>query len=254
MEREGSGCGPGRQTFHLDSGELPSALTLAPDGTLSGVPAQAGTFKFYVEMREPQDDPANCAGKRTQREFTLTVCHRLGLVPTSPLPPAEVRVPFRMALSWCDGVGELAWTSPDLPAGLTLRADGSVVGVPRQAGTRRFTVVAKDVRERVARYQATIAVAPRLRVRTTRVPPARVGRPYRARLTEVGGVAPTAWRITGGRLPRGVRLDPRLGALTGVARTAGRHRVSVRVEDGLGITATRTLTVAVIPSAPSRRR
>ena len=58
VESDGSGCGPGRQTFHLDSGRLPPGLTLAQDGTLNGTAMQAGSFQFYVEMREPQDDPS----------------------------------------------------------------------------------------------------------------------------------------------------------------------------------------------------
>ena len=33
-EREGSGCGPGRQSFHLDSGTLAPGLTLEPGGIL----------------------------------------------------------------------------------------------------------------------------------------------------------------------------------------------------------------------------
>jgi hypothetical protein len=251
LERDGSGCGPGRQTFHLDSGALPPALTLAADGTLSGIPARAGTFRFYVEMREPLDDPAHCAGKRTQREFTLQICDRLGIVSTPALPPrAEVRAPFRMSLSWCDGVGALTWsTSGDLPTGLALRADGSVAGVPREAGTYRFVVTATDFRQRSTRYAAAITVAPRLRVDPTRVPPARVGRPYRARLATTGGVAPRVWRITRGRLPRGLRLDTHLGVLSGVAKRVGRHRVTVEVTDGLELRATRTFTVVVFDSA-----
>jgi hypothetical protein len=247
VEREGSGCGPGRQTFHFDSGELPPALTLAPDGTLSGVPARAGTYRFYVEMREPQDDPAHCAGKETQREFTLQICNRLGVVPTPVLPPrAEVRAQFRMAFSWCDGVGAVTWsTAGAVPAGLVLRADGSLAGVPREAGKHRFTVTATDFRQRVARFPATVTVAPRLRVETTRVPPARVDRPYQARLTATGGVAPKVWRITRGRLPRGVRLETALGVLSGLPRSAGRHRVTVEVKDGLELRAARTFTVVV---------
>jgi hypothetical protein len=198
-------------------------------------------------MREPQDDPAHCAGKETQREFTLQICDRLGVVSTPALPPrAETRAPFRMAFSWCDGVGAVTWSaSGSLPPGVTLRTDGSVVGVPRGAGRYRFTVIATDVRERVARYRATISVAPRLEVETTRVPAARVGRPYRAKLTARGGVSPKVWRVTRGRLPRGVRLDRKLGVLTGIAKRATRHRVTVEVEDGLELKATRTFTVVV---------
>jgi hypothetical protein len=248
LEREGSGCGPGRQTFHLDSGELPPTLTLAPDGTLSGVPARAGTYRFYVEMREPRDDPAHCAGKETQREFTLQVCDRLGIVSTPALPPrAEVRAPFRLSLSWCDGVGAVTWsTSGAVPAGLALRPDGSLAGVPKEAGTYRFTVTATDFRQRVARYPATISVAATLRLANIRVPPATAGRPYRAKLGTTGGVAPKFWKITRGRLPRGIRLDADTGVLSGVAKRAGRHRVTVQVQDGLELKAARTLTVVVL--------
>ena len=142
VEEEGSGCGPGEQTFHLDSGLLPPQLTLAADGTLSGIPTQIGTFKFYVEMREPQDDPANCAGKRTQKQFALKICDHLGITSSpAPAPRAEARVPFRMALSWCGGVGESTWTvsTGDLPAGLTLSRVGSLRGVHRDGDRRPAT-------------------------------------------------------------------------------------------------------------------
>jgi hypothetical protein len=256
VEREGSGCGPGRQTFHLDSGELPPGISLATDGRLSGVPTGAGTFQFYVEMREPEDDPLHCAGKRTQKQFTLKICTELGIVSSPAVtPPAEVHVPFRLALSTCGGVGELTWShsSGALPAGLTLRAGGSIVGAPRVAGVYRFTVTATDKRGSVATYPGRITVAARLRVRTRRLPSATVGHAYRAKLAEVGGAAPMLWEITRGRLPRGIRLDRVRGVLAGTARKAGAHRVSVEVGDGLKVKATRTLTLIVRPSSASRR-
>ncbi len=159
VETQGSGCGPGRQTFHFDSGALPPELTLAPDGTLSGTPTQGGTFRFYVEMREPQDDPAHCAGKRTQKQFTLKICNQLRVVASTPMPPrAQVGVHFRMRLSSCAGVSALKWTHAAglLPAGVRLRADGSIAGAPKAAGTYRFSVDATDVRGRVGGYARTI--------------------------------------------------------------------------------------------------
>jgi Putative Ig domain len=250
VEQDGSGCGPGRQTFHFDSGELPPELTLAPDGTLSGVPIDAGTFQFYVEMREPQDDPTHCAGKRTQKQFTLRICDQLGVV-SSPAPPprAEVRVPFRMTLSSCGGVGTLVWTLSTgvLPAGLTLRADGSIAGAPKAAGTYRFGVTATDVRWRVASYAGTVSVARSLRIRTPRIPPARVDHLYRAKLEPIGGVAPTVWTIKRGRLPRDIRFDTAAGVLTGVAEKSGTHRVTVEVRDGLNVRAIRTFSFVVLP-------
>jgi hypothetical protein len=259
VESEGSGCGPGRQTFHFDSGELPPELTLAPDGTLSGIPTRAGTFQFYVEMREPQDDPMHCAGKRTQKQFTLRICEQPGIVSSPALPPrAEVRVPFRMTHSSCGGVGALTWTlaAGVLPAGLTLRADGSITGAPKVAGTYRFVVAATDIRGGVASRAAMISVAPSLRVQTSQLPPARVGRFYWVRVAEAGGVASKVWTITRGRLPRGIRLDTTHGVLSGVAQKPGMHRVTVEIRDGLKVKATRTFTFVVLGSValrPSRR-
>ena len=254
VEREGGGCGPGRQTFHYDSGDLPPELTLAPDGTLSGVPVQVGTFQFYVEMREPVDDPANCAGKRTQKQFTLTICRRLGIVPSPLEPPrTEVGTGFRMTFSFCGAMGAVVWTVPtgELPSGLALRADGTIAGTPRRAGTYRFTARATDVLSRVAEYVGTLTVARSLRVPTQRLPAARVGRVYRASLTAVGGVGPKVWEVERGRLPRGLRLDPARGVLIGTPRLVGERRITVEVTDGLGATATRALELRVV--SPHRR-
>jgi large repetitive protein len=249
VEEEGSGCGPGEQTFHLDSGLLPPDLALATDGTLSGIPTQAGIFRFYVEMREPQDDPANCAGKRTQKQFTLKICPRLRIVTSPALAPiAEVGVPFRMNLSWCGGTGRLAWavSAGGLPAGLTLHPEGSIAGAPRVAGRYHFNATATDVQGRAAKYAGTIAVEPKLRVRTHEVPAASVGRRYRAQLRAVGGVAPKLWTVVRGRLPRGLRLDAALGVLAGTARTSGTHRITVEARDGLDVKATAVFTIVVL--------
>ena len=148
-ETEGSGCGPGRQTFHLDSGMLPPGLNLAPDGTLSGTSFQPGGFQFYVEMREPGDDPANCAGKRTQKQFTLKVRRQPWIVSTPAVTPrSEVGVPFRMTLRARGGSGIFAWTlaAGQLPSGLRIGVDGSISGTARTPGIYRFAARAKDPR------------------------------------------------------------------------------------------------------------
>jgi hypothetical protein len=253
-EKEGSGCGPGRQTFHLDSGVLPPGLTLAPDGKLSGTSLQAGSFQFYVEMREPENDPANCAGKRTQKQFMLKIRPQPWIVSTPANPPrSEVGVPFRMSLRARGGSGIFAWAlaAGKLPAGLKLGIDGSIAGTPRRAGTYRFEARARDTEARSLRWAATLSVAPRLRIHARRLPAAKVGRFYRADLTATGGVAPKVWKLTRGLLPRGIRLAPALGRLSGTPKQTGRHVVTVEVSDGLNVRSTRTFTF-VISAIPRR--
>ena len=249
-ENEGSGCGPGRQTFHLDSGVLPPGLALASDGALDGTPVQPGRFQFYVQMREPQDDPATCAGKRTEKQFTLRVRKPPWIVSVPRTPPrSEVGVPFRMNLRARGGTGIFAWSllRGRLPAGMSLRASGSIVGTPRTAGTYGFTVRARDTEARLVTWSGTVAVAARLLIRTDLVLPARVGRFYRADLMAAGGVAPKVWKVTRGRLPRGIRLAPALGRLIGTPREAGRHQFTVEVSDGLRVKSTAMFTIDVGP-------
>lgn len=161
VESDGSGCGPGRQAFYVDSGLLPPGLTLAPDGSLSGIARQAGTFQFYVEMREPQDDPNNCAGKRTQKQFTLKIRQPPWITSRPAIPPEpEVGTSFRMTLRARGGSGVFVWAlvAGKLPLGLRLRDDGSIVGTPRFAGTYRFVARATDTEERALRWPVTLVV------------------------------------------------------------------------------------------------
>ena len=55
--------------------------------------------------------------------------------------------------------------------------------------------------------EVELAIAPRLRVHSRQLPRAQTGRTYRADLASVGGIGPTVWNVTDGRLPRGLRLD-----------------------------------------------
>jgi hypothetical protein len=61
-EAEGSGCGPGKQKFTVDSGTFPPGLSLASSGHVSGTPTQAGSFEFYIKIAEPLGEPG-CAGR-----------------------------------------------------------------------------------------------------------------------------------------------------------------------------------------------
>jgi large repetitive protein len=247
-EKEGSGCGPGRQTFHFDSGVLPPGLNIALDGTLSGTSFQPGTFKFYVEMREPTNDPAHCAGKETQKQFTLKIRRQPWIASAPALTPSsEVGVPFRIALRARGGSGIFAWSlaSGRLPAGLRLFAGGSIEGTPRSSGTSRLTVRAMDTEGRTVGWKLELAVAPRLRVPSRQLPRAHAGRPYRTDLISVGGVGPTTWKVTRGRLPRGVRLESARGRLTGSPTEAGTHVFTVEVRDGLKAKDRRTVRIVV---------
>jgi hypothetical protein len=255
VESEGSGCGPGRQTFHLDSGLLPPGLILAPDGRLNGIALETGSFTFYVEMREPQDEPTTCAGKRTQKQFTLRIRAQpwITSTPAMPLGP-EVGIPFRLTLRARGGTGSFDWEAGagGLPVGLRLRDDGSIAGTPRAAGTYRFVARARDTEARSVTYPVTLDVTRRLTLPARQLPAGKLGRFYSANLATVGGIAPTRWKLVGGRLPSGIRFASESGSLIGTPREIGTHVIKVEARDRLNATSTRTLAV-VIRAAPRSR-
>jgi hypothetical protein len=250
VEREGSGCGPDRQTFHFDSGALPPDLTLTPDGTLSGVPSVPGTFRFYVEMREPVDDPEHCAGKRTQKQFTLTVRRTPWLVSTA-LPRAEVGLPFLSRLRARGGSGSFTWrlVTGRLPSGLRVGSDGSIRGRPRASGSYIIEVRATDTESRSVVWSGSLDVSARLRIPPKRLPEARVAQRFSTVVRTTGGAGAVKWRVESGRLPRGIRFDPRTGRLFGSAREAGRFVVLLAATDELRATHTRAFVLRVVAKA-----
>jgi Putative Ig domain len=245
-EKEGSGCGPGRQTFYLDSGAAPAGLVLSRDGTLGGTPRETGGFRFYVEMREPENDPATCAGKRTQKQFTLWVRKPLSIHGVPAAIRSEVGVQVRLKLKARGGTGIFNWRTLGgaLPKGLRLRAGGWLTGVPRSAGTFELRVSAWDSEGRSAPWIAALDVAPRLTLRRATLPSGKVGRRYDATLRARGGVPSTRWRLLGGSLPQGVRLLAS-GRFVGIPREAATRRITVQVSDTLGVKAAATFTIAV---------
>ena len=87
-------------------------------------------------------------------------------------------------------------------------------------------------------------VAAKLTITTLKLKPAKVGRPYRAAIAKVGGVAPTVWTVRG-KLPKNVKFAPKLGLLLGTPTRAGKFRVTVRAVDALGVKSQKTLTLVV---------
>jgi Putative Ig domain len=201
-----------------------------------------------VEMREPTDDPAHCAGKETQKQFTLKIRRRPWITSSPAVTPrSEVGVPFRIALRARRGSGIFVWSlaSGRLPAGLRLFAYGSIEGTPRSNGTYRFNARAKDTEGRTVGWSAELAIAPRLRVNSRHLPRAQGGRSYRADLAAVGGVEPTAWKRIDGRLPRGIHLDSENGRLSGIPTKPGTHVFTLEVRDGLKAKDRRTFRIVV---------
>lgn len=114
-------------TWSIVAGTLPPGLTLAADGVLSGVPAAAGTFAFWIRV-------ADSLGGADSRRFTVTIARpekayvaRGGACPGGPGPCINP-----LSLDVIDTASGAITRSISIPnassvAGLTASPDGSRV-------------------------------------------------------------------------------------------------------------------------------
>jgi large repetitive protein len=236
-------------TWSVTQGQLPPGLALdQATGVVSGTPTTEGTFLATFKA-------ALADGRSDTKSLNIVVRQPLAITAAKPFatsPAAtlwEVGVPFTSKLTPSGGSGTytFALASGTLPTGVALAADGTVSGTPRTAGVYRATLRLSDSEGRTSDYAANFGVAARLAVSTLLLKPGKVGKLYRSRVAATGGVLPKAWRITGGKLPKGVRFDRKLALLSGTPTKAGRYRMTFQVTDGLKVVATKTLRIDVLP-------
>lgn len=236
-------------TWVLAEGQLPPGLGLdGATGSITGTPTTDGNYSFVVRASLPD-------GRSATKSLSIEVKTALALVQPEEIPASEVGVPVRVQLGATGGTPPYTWTlsAGTLPTGVALTAAGTIAGRPTAAGTFPFTATVADSGGQSQSYQGTLVVAPRLAIATARLSPGRVGKRYRAKLVTTGGVAPTLWVVSRGPLPRGVKLDRRLGLLSGVPARAGRYKLRLQVRDTLGVRSTKSYLL-VVQAAPKPKK
>lgn len=229
--------------WSLQGGALPPGLALSEQGLLTGTPTSEGNYHFVVKAQDgnPWD----------VKEYTLSVRQPVSV--TSPfgparLPSSEVGLRLAKTFTATGGSGAYTWAlvSGALPGGVVLDATrGTIAGGPQVAGVFAFEVTATDSEGRVATSAASLTVAPRLTIRTLRLKPAKVARTYRMKLATVGGVQPVKWSVVSGKLPSGLKLSQKTGAIAGTPRRSGRFPLTLAARDALGAKSQRTLGLVV---------
>ncbi len=233
-------------TWSVVGGSLPNGLSLAADGTISGVPTTAGTSSVTVQVHD--------AGLQLRTvTYSITIGAQALVLQPPVLPGGGVGVPYTAVMNATGGTLPYTWNvaSGALPPGLTLgAATGAITGAPSSPGTFTFTVRVVDSNAQTrtsSSLSISVAAAP-LVIQTASLPNGAVGSAYSGSLTANGGTQPYAWSILTGALPPGISLNATTGALTGTPTAAGNFTVVVQVADGGAQSQRVTLTIAV--SAP----
>src|SRR6266851_338037 len=144
-------------TFALTAGALPTGLTMASNGTVSGTTTSVGTFTFTVQVTD-----SSTPRVVVTQTVSLTVAPPLAIV-TSTLPNGQVGTPYNATITTTGGSGTLVFglVSGTLPSGLTLSPQGVLSGTPTAASSFTFTIAAADssAQPQLAQQSYTITIA-----------------------------------------------------------------------------------------------
>jgi hypothetical protein len=136
-----------------------------------------------------------------------------------------------------------------LPTGLVVNPNtGMISGTPAAAGSSTATLQVTDAQNRTAQKAITVNVTPPpLTVATVSIPQAQKGSPFTSQLAAIGGKSPYTWAVTGSALPAGLSLASATGIISGTPTATGSFSFTVTATDGESKTASRPLSITVVP-------
>ncbi len=221
-------------SWSLIGGFLPPGITLAADGTLSGIPTVRGFFEasFQVTDSSSPVQTATLTGALI-RVYPFDVGLR---ITRGSLPGPAVGSAFSATFSADGGTSPYVWTvaAGALPPGLSLDATGTLSGIATTTGTYSFVIQVTDSSIPADTYQRVFTLdvftAP-LSITTVSVPRGVVGNPYGYTVAANGGATPYTWSVSTGSLPPGLALDPATGAITGTPTANGSYTFTLQVTD-----------------------
>ncbi|WP_176140814.1 putative Ig domain-containing protein [Pseudoxanthomonas indica] len=144
------------------------------------------------------------------------------------LPAATVNSFYSQTFTGSGGSAPYSYQyTGTLPAGVGLSSTGVLSGLPTEAGTFSFTLVATDSNATIGAQAYLLVVDPP----TTFLNPvslsnATVGVPYGESITASGGIAPYSFHVSGGSFPPGLTLSSS-GNLTGMPTAGGTYTFTI---------------------------
>ncbi|MFO0600080.1 MAG: putative Ig domain-containing protein [Myxococcaceae bacterium] len=250
----------GASTWSIDTSQgAPAWLTIgASDGLLSGTPSGTGGAQVAA-LTVVLDN----GGRQAAVRLALRV-----LPTTSPVEitttslPAVVNSPtsqYQFMLGAAGGVSPYTWriTGGTLPSGMSLAADGTLAGAPRNAttGNTPLTVEVRDAVGGRAQKQLTLRLiaAGAITFTTVSIPDALTGQDYLqdiAVANQDGSMLakPLRWLVTGD-VPGGLAVTPQAELITvgGRPTQAGTFSFTISVEDNNGRADSLAFTMTVHP-------
>ncbi len=232
-------------TYSIAAGILPPGLQLvASGGSILGTPTQQGEFQFTGRVTD-----AN--GKTADHVFVINVTGPLQLQPTS-LPVAPLNLSYTPVVTASGGTAPYSYSVTGmLPPGVTFSSSGAFGGAPMTPGDYPVRVAALDSQGRSISRAYVISVPRGLAVTPESISSMTAGSDVTVNFQAGGGTAPYQW-ASDGTLPTGLTLNSGTGVLSGKPATAGTFNFTVRAQDSVGVTGSRSYSVQVtLPPLPT---
>jgi large repetitive protein len=231
-----------------ETGALPSGVTLATNGTLSGTPASGtvGTYPIVITA-------TNGVSPDATQSFTLTV----GQAPAITSPANATFIASTPGSFQVTATGSpaptFAVTAGVLPSGLTMTTAGLISGSAAGGQTQVVTITASNGITPNATQSLTIQVneAPAINDSTTSVSYA-LGSPASFTFTLLFGTPATATWTETGALPAGMTLST-AGVLSGTPTSLGVFPIVVTADNGVPPAATLNFTISVGKAVASQQ-
>jgi hypothetical protein len=239
--------------WSIQSGNLPTGLTLNQNGILQGTPELATTSNIIIKL-------ADAAGASTTANLLLTINPAIVqlTIETGALPDGVVGQDYSQALRAIGGTAPYRWAlkSGSLPPGLGMADTGVISGRPTTLGEQSFEVEVTEQSGQTATKQLVIDVEPPPQftvITPSALPRAAVGVPYRVELKATSGTEPYAWikkkKAKFGAFPDGITLS-REGVLSGTPTTQGIANFTLLVNDSAEKQASKPFSIEVGPPPP----
>jgi hypothetical protein len=228
--------GTAPRTFSIQSGSLPTGLSLASTGVISGTPTTVQTKSVKIKVTDNVAATAN-------RTYTISVVNLNPTITTTTLPPGEVEVSYGQTIVASGGTSPYVFTSPavTIPSGLDLSAGGVFTGSPLLAGAYPITVTVTDALALTDTQDYTLTIYQKVTLDPVDPIDTPLGQDYSFDFSNFahGGSTNYAFAVVGGNS----LLAPELtlsdaGVLSGIPTVEGDFSFTLQVTDGLGIATT----------------
>lgn len=231
-------------TFAVTGGALPTGLTLASGGTLSGTPSARGTFPVTVTAM----DSLGAVGSRA---YLLQIAEQAVTANDVSVTLAANSSDNSITLSLSGGAADTVAVVSPASHGMAAASGTAITYTPMAgySGTDSFTYIATNSSGTSTPATVSITVtAATLLLTPTSLPDGTVGTVYGQIITAAGGTEAYTYVVTAGALPSGLALASD-GTLSGTPSAYGQFNLTITATDSLGATGSRAYSLQVAEQA-----